>query len=224
MTPSTPLNFPTLSNTIPKWIPATWEDYLAYADDPTPERVRLFFNYEYLFVDMGNEGINHAAVNELFSMLFFIWFSRKKPDKTFHSLGGCLIEKPKTQAASPDLVLYLGKNYPVWREGERRYLNLNQWRVPDLVGEVGDTTLATDLDEKKQLYAALQIPEYWVIDVQGSRVLAFRLQDNGKYQQCEYSGALEGLSIALLEETLEKLRYETNGGAAMWFAQQIASL
>ncbi len=222
MTPSTPLSFST--TTIPKWIPATWFDYLAYANLRTPERVRLFFNQGYLFVDMGNEGINHAAVNELFSMLFFIWFSRQKPDQTFHSLGGSLMEKPQTQAASPDLVLYLGKNYPVWREGERRYLNLTQWRVPDLVGEVGDTTLATDLDEKKQLYTALQIPEYWVIDVQSARVLAFGLQDNGKYQQCEYSVALEGLPIALLEKTLEKLRQGTNGSAAMWFAQQIASL
>jgi Uma2 family endonuclease len=87
--------------------------------------------------------------------------------------------------------------------------------------EVGDTTLATDLDEKKQIYASLEIPEYWVIDVRGSRVLAFRLQPDGKYQESNISGALEGLSIALVEKTLGRLQQESNGSAALWFAQQI---
>lgn len=47
--------------------------------------------------------------------------------------------------ASPDLVLYLDENYPRREEEERRYLNLNQWRVPDLVGEVSDMTIASDV-------------------------------------------------------------------------------
>ncbi len=214
---------PLFNSTFPQWQPAKWEDYLAAADDPTLEPVRLFFHQGYLLIDMGNEGIHHARFNNLFTMLFGFWFSRH-PEQTFDSLGGCLMEKPNTAAASPDLVLYIGEGSPRWQEGERRYLNLNKWRVPDLVGEVGDTTLATDLDEKKQLYAALQIPEYWVVDIRGERVLTFRLQDDGKYYQCEYSVALAGLPIALLEETLAQLNQGTNGSAALWFAQQIANL
>ena len=86
------------------------------------------------------------------------------------------------------------------------------------------TNLATDLDEKKQLYAALEIPEYWVTDVKGKRVLAFRLQEDGKYRQCEYSLALEGLPISVLDETLERLSQGDRVSAAMWFSQQIANL
>lgn len=213
-----------IANKLPKWIPATWEDYLVYRDDPTLERVRLFFNGNYLFVDdMSGEGINHASINNLFTMLFFIWFSRQVA-QTASSLGGCLIEKPNTQAASPDLVLYIGEGVPQWQEGEPRLINLNQWRVPDLVGEVGDTTLATDLDEKKKLYADLGIPEYWAIDVKGKRVFAFRLQSSGIYQQIQESVALSGLPIALLEETLERLNQGTNISAANWFAQAIVTL
>jgi Uma2 family endonuclease len=92
------------------------------------------------------------------------------------------------------------------------------------VGEVADTTLATDLDEKKQLYAALGIPEYWVIDIKGERVLAFRLQEDGKYKQITDSVALKGLPISLLEQTLAQMNQGTNGSAALWFAQQIANL
>ena len=211
----------TAFSTVPQWQPATWEDYLEYRDAPTTERMRLFFNANYLFVDMGSEGINHASFDNLFAMLLAFWFTRF--GQTASSLGGCLIEKPNKQAASPDIVLYIGEGIPQWQPGEPRRIDLNQWRVPDLVGEVSDTTLATDLDEKKQLYAELGIPEYWVIDVQGKRVLAFRLQEH-RYQQCTYSVALDKLPISLLEQTLERLSEGTNISAASWFAQQIASL
>lgn len=40
-----------------------------------------------------------------------------------------------------------------------------------LVVEVSDTTLATDLGRKAELYAAAGIPEYWVIDVAGGRAI-----------------------------------------------------
>jgi Uma2 family endonuclease len=206
------------------WKTATWEDYLAERDAPTNDNIGLFFNCDRLWViDMGKEGINHASINNLFTMLFYIWFSQA-PGLIYSSLGGCLLEKPKKQAASPDLMLYLGSEYPTWQAGERRYINLEQWRVPNLVGEISDTTLTTDLDEKKYLYADLGIPEYWVIDVKGLRVFAFQLQSNGKYQECATSVALLGLPITLLNQTLERLNAETNGSAAMWFAQQIASL
>ena len=127
-------------------------------------------------------------------------------------------------AGAPDLVLYLGDKYPRWQPGQPRRIDLSQWRAPDLVGEISDTTLASDLDEKKQLYAALGIPEYWVIDVRGSRVFAFRLQDDDKYQLTETSEALQGLPIELLERTIAKLETDSNFSAAQWFSQQVMEL
>ena len=211
------------SPAVPHWEPATWDDYLRYRDDPNSEIVRLFFSDERIFVDMGKEGINHASVARLFAMLFFIWFNRFS-DQIVSDLGGCLIEKPNQVAASPDLVLYIGEGVPEWESGKTRYIDLNKWRVPDLVGEISDTTLASDLDEKKKIYADLGIPEYWVIDVLGKRVIAFRLQSNGIYQQIFQSVALPNLPVALLEETLERLNVGTNISAASWFNQQIANL
>lgn len=207
---------------IPQWQAATWEDYVAACEDPSLEEARIFFYEGYLWIDMGNEGPQHARFNDLFTIIFFVWFTTKI-GQTFDSLSGCVIEKPKVGAGAPDKVLYIGGDFHQWQKGEPRRINLNQSRVPDLVGEIADTTLAGDLDEKKRLYAALGIPEYWVVDIKGERVLAFRLQENGKYQQCEISGALEGLPIALLSDTL-KLLGEGNGTAAMWFAQQIGNL
>lgn len=40
-----------------------------------------------------------------------------------------------------------------------------------LVIEIADTTLDTDLGRKVRLYAAVGVPEYWVVDVNGSLVV-----------------------------------------------------
>jgi Uma2 family endonuclease len=213
-----------LERTIPQWRSATWADYLAHRDAKDPERVKLFFDRNSLLItDMGAEGINHARISDLFVTLIVLWFSIKS-DRNAETMGRCQLEKQNSQAAAPDLVLYIGADIPQWQKGEPRYLNLDKWRIPDLVGEISDTTLAVDLDEKKQAYATLGIPEYWVIDVLGSRVIAFRLQANGKYQECDRSIALEGLPIELLQQTLQRLEQGTNVSAVTWFTQQIVHL
>lgn len=43
-----------------------------------------------------------------------------------------------------------------------------------LVGEVSDSSLAYDLGEKARLYAKAGIPEYWVLDLAGRRLLVHR--------------------------------------------------
>jgi Uma2 family endonuclease len=216
-----PVSASLLGHPLHLWHPATWLDYVALRDAPTSERTKLAFNQGWLWVAMGGEGINHAGVSDLFTSLFFLW-AIQHPDQLFTSLGRCLLEKAESNACAPDLVLYVGADYPQWQPGEPRRINLNQSRVPDLVGEISDTSLANDLDEQKHLYASLGIPEYWVVDVRGQRVFAFLLQEDGEYQLCEESRTLTGLSIALLEEVLQKLKEGTNTSAAAWFAQQIA--
>ena len=223
MTPITAVS-PPMTLALPQWQPATWDDYVAWRDNPDLDKdVRLFFYQGYLWVDMGNEGINHARFNDLFTLVFFVWFAREK-GLLVDSLSGCVIEKPRTQAAAPDKVLYIGGGSPQWSEGEPRRINLDKWRVPELVGKIADTTLATDLDEKKQLYAALGIPEYWVVDIKGRQVLGFRLQSDGKYQQIAVSVALAGLPISLLSEMLAQMSEVNNINAAVWFNQQLADL
>lgn len=60
--------------------------------------------------------------------------------------------------------------------------------------------------------------------MEGRRVLAFQLQQDGKYQQCEYSRVLESLPIALLEETIKRLTQGMTDSAALWFAEAIEQL
>ena len=46
--------------------------------------------------------------------------------------------------------------------------------LPRLVVEVSETTLAVDLGRKKRDYARFNVPEYWVLDVNGRRLYVHR--------------------------------------------------
>lgn len=201
---------------------ATWEDYLHRVENPQSELECPFFNCGVMWIeDMGNEGIKHARFNKLFTLILGFWFAEQE-NVNFDLLGGCVLEKSPDRGAAPDEVLYIGEDSPPSPEVGSRRVDLNQCRVPDLVVEISDTTLSTDLDRKKQLYLALEIPEYWVVNIRGKQVIAFRLID-GEYEECIESVALLGLPIQLLEQTIDRMDNH-NGNAAMWFAAQIKNL
>lgn len=202
-----------------QWQQATWDDYVALRDDDG-DRYKLFYDNQKLWVEMGAEGINHAKFGDLFAMIL-VFLAAKFPDIKLSTFGGCQMEKKGKRSVAPDIVVYVGDDMPIWKAGKSRFIDLEQWRSPDLVGEISDTTLAIDLDEKKRMYAELGIAEYWVIDVRAYRVFAFQLNENNIYQQCEASQVIPNLAIALLEQTLEQLATKTNTEAAIWFAQQI---
>jgi Uma2 family endonuclease len=199
---------------------ATWQDYVILRDGEDCDWRKIAFDQGWLWVDMGKEGPNHARFSDLITAVFFIW-AFHNPDLEFESFGRCLIEKPETQACAPDLVLYKGENIPKWHPGEPRRIDLTRHRIPNLVGEIADTSLSLDLDEQKRLYANLGIAEYWVIDVKGLRLFAFGLTDGGVYEAIAVSQVLTGLPIELVAQTLEMLAEQTNTAAANWFTQQI---
>lgn len=116
---------------------------------------------------------------------------------------------------------FIGENIPKLQPGERRKIDLSHHRLPDLVGEIADTSLSLDLDEQKRLYASLGIPEYWVIDVRGQRLFIFMLADTRQYEPVEQSSVLAGISVELVEQALIRLDSETNTAAANWLMQQL---
>jgi Uma2 family endonuclease len=132
---------------------ATWEDYLHRLEHPLSEieeLERVFSSCGVMWVeDMGNEGINHARYNKLFTMILYSWFT-KRGDVEFDLLGGCVLAKAPLQGAAPDESVYIGSNSPQYEPGEARRVNLNEWRVPDLAVEIADTTLANDLTRASQ--------------------------------------------------------------------------
>lgn len=213
------LEKPTPPSPILQYHDATWQDYVGIRDHATLDWQKISFHQGWLWVDMGKEGPNHASFSDLITIVFGFWVFLH-PEVILQSYGRCVIEHPDTHACAPDLVLYKGDNIPKWQPGEPRRIDLRRHRLPDLVGEIADTTLSFDLDEQKQLYASLGISEYWVIDVKGMQIFAFGLSE-GHYKTIDQSQVLTGLPIALLDQTLERLTTETNTAAASWLIQQL---
>ena len=199
---------------------ATWQDYTRVRDCTDIDWRKIAFYKGWLWIDLEAEGLGHASFSDLITAIIGFW-AFLHPEVVLQSYGRCLIEKPQTHACVPDLVLYKGENIPKWQPGELGGIRLDCDRLPDLVGEIADTTLSIDLDEHKQLYASLGIAEYWVIDVKGMRLFAFGLTEAGVYETIQVSQVLTDLPIALVEQTLERLAEETNTAAANWLMQQL---
>jgi len=49
--------------------------------------------------------------------------------------------------------------------------------------EISDSSLAYDLGEKKDLYAAGNVPEYWVVDIRHRQLHVFRNAIEGVFEE-----------------------------------------
>jgi Uma2 family endonuclease len=65
-----------------------------------------------------------------------------------------------------------------------------------LVAEISSTTLSFDRTVKARLYARAGIVEYWVLDVEGRRLIVHRRPENGRY--LDVVAYLEDESVATL--------------------------
>jgi Uma2 family endonuclease len=76
-----------------------------------------------------------------------------------------------------------------------------------LIVEVADTTLADDLGEKLDDYAAAGLVEYWVVDVRGRQVLLHAMPANGRFAD----RVAIPFGTALVSRAYAALRLDTTG-------------
>jgi Uma2 family endonuclease len=73
----------------------------------------------------------------------------------------------------------------------------------DLVVEVADSSLDFDTNEKRQLYARAGIRDYWVMDINGRRLLVYRDPQAGDYATQQAFGPAEAVApLAVLSATV----------------------
>ena len=65
----------------------------------------------------------------------------------------------------------------------------------DLVVEVSDSSLAFDTNQKRLLYAKAGIREYWVVDINGRRLLVYRDPQAGDYATQQALGLADTVSL-----------------------------
>jgi Uma2 family endonuclease len=64
-----------------------------------------------------------------------------------------------------------------------------------LVAEVSDATLRSDLTRKSALYARAAVPEYWVVDLKGRRLIVHRHPRNSIYNSVQFFSESECVSL-----------------------------
>ena len=68
----------------------------------------------------------------------------------------------------------------------------------ELVIEVADSSLDFDTNEKRLLYAKASIRDYWVVDINGRRLLVYRDPQAGDYATQQVLGPAEAVNPLVL--------------------------
>jgi Uma2 family endonuclease len=126
--------------------------------------------------------------------------------------------KTGLQGCQPDISYYVGEQAALAPRSSS-IVNLDEFAAPNLVIEISSSTIGDDLGKKRLLYEKLGISEYWVVDVQEVKIIAFEMHDGGSRQIME-SILLGGLAISTLEEALKLSREKSQSEVGVWLLQK----
>jgi Uma2 family endonuclease len=200
------------------WIKASWDEYLEAIE--TSDRLEkpyksYYFDGHYRF-EMTPLGNDHACDHNIILYTVNLYGTLRAID--FQGRDNCSYRKTGYREIQPDGSYYFGDKAEIVPYGTS-IIDLDTYPAPDLIIEISNSTLEDDLGNKRLLYEASGVSEYWVVDVRNSRVIAFAMLDRGS-QQIDVSRVLPGLPIALLEEALQRSRRGNHGKVSRWLMER----
>lgn len=199
------------------WIPATWDEFVQVSNDPTYGKVKAYYHNGQMRIEsMAALGNPHSRDHFTLIGAVFLFASLRNIDIDGHD--NCTYRKTGYLEVQPDASFYVGANAEAipW---EAKIIDLDIYLPPDLVIEVADSSLSDDKGDKRLLYEALGVREYWIVDVQKMGVLAFSIANQGSYRITQ-SQVLEGLEISVLEEAFRLSREINHGKVSAWLLKQ----
>ena len=161
-------------------------------------------------------GHDHAADNSMVDFAVQLFCTVK--GIAFKGLVNCSYRKTGVQECQPDLSYYLRDQAQVIPWGTA-VVDLNRYPAPGLAIEIAVSSLLDDQGNKRSLYEELDVAEYWVVDVQKTQVLAYAIADRGS-KRIDESQVLTGLSIAVLEEAMQRSRQQDRAQVGSWLLEQ----
>ena len=198
------------------WVTANWEDYIQTIEDPTYAKAKGYYYNGQMRIESMGVGPDHASDNTIIVFAVNLFCTLK--GLPLKGLTNCSYRKPDVRESQPDISYYIGARAKLAPQGSS-IVNLNTVAPPDLAIEIADTSLSDDLGQKRLLYEDLEISEYWVVDVENTRILAFQIASSGSRRITE-SQVLPGLGIAVLIEALEMSRTMDQTEVGTWLLAQ----
>ena len=198
------------------WVNATWEEFLAFADDSTWEKGKFYYYEQYMRVEMSPVGPLHGRQNSIIPYVIILF-------ATFRNIRvvqftNTSFRKAGIREFQPDLAYYIGADLRVPPDDSNSVVDLNIYDPPSLVVEIGASSFNDDLGGKRLLYESAGIREYWVDRANTREIFAFAI--NGKSSgRIQNSLVLPGLEIALVEEALNRSLTQDDGEINRWLIQ-----
>ena len=198
------------------WVTATWEEYIQTIEDPTYAKAKGYYYNGQMRIEAMAVGPDHASDNTI--LIFAVNLFGTLKGIPLKGLINCSYRKPGVRESQPDISYYIGARAKLAPQGSS-LVNLNTVAPPDLAIEIADTSLSDDLGQKRLLYEDLEIPEYWVVDVENTRILAFQIASSGSRRITE-SQVLPGLRMAVLTEAIVMSRTIDQSEVGAWLLAQ----
>lgn len=214
------LTAPPTALPIDTWIPAAWEEFLPLSDDPTQTQRKSYYHHGSMRFEQMSTGSDHSDVHAI--ILFAVTFYAAQRGLALKTKDACSYRKIGSTEFQPDISCYAGDNANAIPFGTH-VIDLDTYPLPNLVIEISDTTLSDDKGEKRLQYEDLGIPEYWIVNVQTSEIIAFEIVAIGSSRRIQVSQVLTGLPLDLLEATLQRSRNEDQSTTMAWLMSQINS-
>ena len=198
------------------WVTMPWDEYICKIEDPIYETAKGYYYQGHMRVEMSPVGHDHAKDDGTISLAVNLFgIARSIPLKI---LPNCSYRKVGVGECQPDVSYYVGDRTQLIPSGTS-VIDLNRFPAPDLVIEVAVTTLLDDMGTKRALYEELGVSEYWVVDLQTAQLLAYAGADQGS-RRIQASQVLPGLTVAVLEEALQRSRETDQSQVGAWLLTQ----
>jgi len=205
-----------------QWLTAPWETYAQLISQPQYKIAQGYYYNGQMRLETMPTGADHSRDHAI--ILFTVNLFCTLTGIALNGLDNASYRKTGSAEAQPDISYYIGQRASLAPQGG--IIDLDQNQPPDLVIEISKTSLSDDLGQKRLLYEDLNIPEYWVIDVQNARIVAFAITNNNGQsgsRRISQSKVLPGLSIDTLQEALRLSRSQDQSQVGQWLLQQFSS-
>lgn len=199
------------------WLNTTWDEYVEISENPDYEKAKFYYFQGKLRIEMSPLGHDHASDHSIINYAVSLYAALK--GIKLNCNDNCTYRKLGSRGLQPDLSYYIGKNVKAISYGTS-IIDLDKYPPPNLVIEIANNSLIDDQGAKRLLYEDLNIEEYWIVDVQNVKIIAFKIENNGSFRITK-SQVLTDLEISLLEETLRRTRETCHSEVAAWLIQQL---
>lgn len=198
------------------WVKGTWDEYLQVIAELDSEKAPCYYYNKHYKIEMTPISFDHSCDHSIIMLAVSLYTISQQI--ALRSLVTCSYRKTGVREAQPDASYYIGEQANAVPYGTS-IIDLEHYPPPNLVIEISKATLADDLGKKRLLYEELGVSEYWVVDVQNTQVIAFKIYEGGS-QRINTSLVLPGLKISILNEALQRTRQNNHSVVGQWLMQQ----